>query len=56
MKHTVFGSVSQGQDVVNAIRVGDKIKSVEVLDSTDALFAAQADNITTWNRILDRRS
>jgi peptidyl-prolyl cis-trans isomerase B (cyclophilin B) len=54
MKHTVFGAVTQGQDIVNAIRQGDKIKSIEVLDSTDALFTAQAENLTTWNRILDR--
>jgi peptidyl-prolyl cis-trans isomerase B (cyclophilin B) len=54
MKHTVFGRVTQGQDVVNAIRQGDQIKSVEVLDSTDTLFAAQAANLKAWNKILDK--
>ncbi|MES2706494.1 MAG: peptidylprolyl isomerase [Verrucomicrobiota bacterium] len=48
-KHTVFGEVTKGQDVVNAIRQGDKITSIEVLDSTDDLFAAQSTNITKWN-------
>jgi len=48
-KHTVFGEVTKGQDVVNAIRQGDKIKSIEVLDPTDDLFAAQAANLTKWN-------
>ena len=48
-KHTVFGEVTKGQDVVNAIRGGDKIKSIEVLDSTDDLFAAQEANLTAWN-------
>jgi peptidyl-prolyl cis-trans isomerase B (cyclophilin B) len=48
-KHTVFGEVTKGQDVVNAIRQGDKINSIEVLDSTDDLFAAQSANITKWN-------
>jgi peptidyl-prolyl cis-trans isomerase B (cyclophilin B) len=48
-KHTVFGEVTKGQDVVNAIRGGDKIKSIEVLDSTDDLFTAQATNIAKWD-------
>ena len=51
-KHTVFGEVTKGQDVVNAIRQGDKIKTVEVLDSTDDLFAAQKTNLDKWNSIL----
>jgi peptidyl-prolyl cis-trans isomerase B (cyclophilin B) len=29
-KHTVFGKVTQGQDVVNAIRQGDKINGITV--------------------------
>ena len=53
-KHTVFGEVTKGQDVVNAIRGGDKIKSIEVLDSTDDLFKAQEANLTTWNAKLKR--
>jgi len=48
-KHTVFGEVTKGQDVVNAIRQGDKINSIEILDSTDDLFAGQSANITKWN-------
>ncbi|MDO4586254.1 MAG: peptidylprolyl isomerase [Planctomycetia bacterium] len=31
-KHTVFGKVLEGQDVVNAIRQGDKMTKVEVVD------------------------
>ena len=53
-KHTVFGEVTKGQDVVNAIRQGDKIKSIEVLDPTDDLFAAQAANLTKWNAAYKR--
>ena len=53
-KHSVFGEVTKGQDVVNAIKGGDKITSIEVLDSTDDLFAAQAANLTKWNAVLDR--
>ena len=54
-KHSVFGEVTKGQDVVNAIVKGDKIKSIQVLDSTDALFAAQAANLAKWNAVLDRK-
>lgn len=52
-KHTVFGNVTEGQDVVNSIIGGDKIESIEIHDSTDDLFAAQADRIADWNKILD---
>lgn len=51
-KHTVFGEVTKGKDVVDAIKQGDKIKSIEVLDSTDDLFAAQKTNLDKWNAIL----
>jgi peptidyl-prolyl cis-trans isomerase B (cyclophilin B) len=32
-KHTVFGQVTQGQDVVNAIRQGDKMLSVTITEA-----------------------
>ncbi len=48
-KHTVFGEVTQGQDVVDAIAQGDKIESIEVKDCTDALFTAQESRIADWN-------
>ena len=54
-KHTVFGSVTKGQDIVNAVAAGDKIKSIEILDPTDDLFAAQAKRLEEWNAILDKR-
>ncbi|MCF6313371.1 MAG: peptidylprolyl isomerase [Verrucomicrobiales bacterium] len=53
MKHSVFGEVTQGQDVVDAIAQGDAIKSIEILDSTDELFADQGDRIRAWNATLD---
>jgi peptidyl-prolyl cis-trans isomerase B (cyclophilin B) len=53
-KHSVFGEVTKGQDVVNAIARGDKIAKIEVLDSTDALFAAQAANLAKWNAVLKK--
>ncbi len=48
-KHSVFGEVTKGQDVVNKIAKGDKIEKIAILDSTDALFAAQKANIDKWD-------
>jgi peptidyl-prolyl cis-trans isomerase B (cyclophilin B) len=53
-KHTVFGHVTKGQDVVNAIGVGDKIQKIEILDPVDDLFAAQKPRIDEWNATLDK--
>jgi hypothetical protein len=55
MKHSVFGETTGGQDIVNAIEGGDKILGVEILDSTDDLFAEMADILAGWNKILDKR-
>ncbi len=54
-KHTVFGSVTKGQDIVNAVAAGDKIVSIEILDPTDDLFKAQSKRLEEWNAILDKR-
>jgi peptidyl-prolyl cis-trans isomerase B (cyclophilin B) len=32
-KHTVYGKVTKGQDVVNAIQQGDKLNSVEITEA-----------------------
>ena len=54
-KHSVFGKVTKGMDVVNSIMAGDSIKSIKVLDSTDELFAAQKANLDKWNAVLGAR-
>jgi peptidyl-prolyl cis-trans isomerase B (cyclophilin B) len=54
-KHSVYGKVTKGMDVVNAIVGGDTIKSIKVLDPTDALFAAQKANLDKWNAVLDAK-
>ena len=51
-KHTVFGKVTEGQDVVDAIAKGDTINSIEIHDDTADLFAEQADRIAVWNKAL----
>ena len=42
-KHTVFGRVVQGQDVVNAIRQGDKIEKITIIRNGPAALAFRAD-------------
>jgi len=53
-KHAIFGEVTKGQDVVNKIEKGDKITSIEIKDSTDDLFKAQATNLEKWNASLKK--
>ncbi|MGY1459276.1 MULTISPECIES: peptidylprolyl isomerase [unclassified Luteimonas] len=51
-KHTVFGKVTEGLDVVDAVKQGDAIKSVKIEGDADAVLAAKADRVAEWNRIL----
>ena len=51
-KHTVFGKVIEGLDVVDAVKQGDAIKSVKIEGDTDAVLAASADRVAEWNKIL----
>ena len=53
-KHSVFGQVTNGQEVVNKIKQGDKITSITIHDDTTELFADQKDNVEHWNSILDK--
>jgi len=53
-KHAIFGEVTKGQSVIDAIAKDDKINDIEILDPTDALFKAQAENISKWNAILKK--
>ena len=54
-RHSVFGEVTKGQDVVDAIAQGDKILGIDIHDSTDSLFSEQGDRITEWNRELQKK-
>jgi peptidyl-prolyl cis-trans isomerase B (cyclophilin B) len=55
-KHTVFGEVTKGQDVVKAITQGDKIVQIEILDSPDTLFEQQKERISKWDAALEKNS
>ena len=47
-------SVAVRESVVNAIKQGDKIVKIEILDSPKDLFEAQAANLAKWDKALDR--
>jgi len=51
-KHTVFGKVIEGMDIVDKVAQGDLIKSVKFEGDVDAALAAKADRVAEWNRIL----
>lgn len=56
-KHTIFGRVTKGQgDVVMGLKNGDHIKSIDILDPTDALFAAEKPKLDEWNAVLDKKA
>ena len=50
-KHTVFGHVISGQEVVNAIRKGDKIRTIEIIRVGDKAGAFKADE-ESFDRLL----
>ncbi|WP_368562443.1 peptidylprolyl isomerase [Pseudoxanthomonas sp. UTMC 1351] len=51
-KHTVFGKVIEGLDVVDSVKQDDEIKSITLEGDTDAVLAAKADRVAEWNRYL----
>ncbi|MCY7313722.1 MAG: peptidylprolyl isomerase [Pseudoxanthomonas sp.] len=51
-KHTVFGKVIDGLDVVDSVAGGDAITSVKIEGDSDAALAAHADRVTEWSRHL----
>ncbi|GAB6196347.1 peptidylprolyl isomerase [Lysobacter xanthus] len=52
-KHTVFGKVLEGQEIVDAVKQGDLIRSVKIEGDADAVLAAQAERVAQWNQTLD---
>jgi len=51
-RHTVFGKVTEGMEVVDAITQGDTINSVKIEGDAEAVLAAKADRVAEWNRYL----
>ena len=57
-KHSIFGKVVKGQDIVNAIKQGDKIEKVTINGDTTALFANPKvkDKLVAWNDVLGKKA
>ena len=53
--YSIFGQVTKGLEVTTKIAQGDKIQSVDVLDSTEELFTGQKARLKEWNKILDQK-
>lgn len=53
-KHSVFGEVTSGLDVVNAIAQGDTIESVTISGDSTALLEKVSDKVAGWNQVLDK--
>jgi len=51
-KHTVFGKVVSGLEVVDAVKQGDTIDSVVIEGDAEAALAAKADRVAEWNKHL----
>ena len=52
-KHTVFGKVLEGKQIVDTVQQGDKINSVKIEGDTAAVLAAKAERVAEWNKVLD---
>ncbi|MEE8110148.1 MAG: peptidylprolyl isomerase [bacterium] len=53
-KHTVFGRVTSGKEVVDSIQQNDTIEKITIEGDTSALLTAQKDRVENWNAALDR--
>lgn len=51
--HAVFGTVTDGQDVVDSIAEGVTINTIEIHDDPEPLFDLKDDKIEEWNEALD---
>lgn len=55
-RHTVFGHVIEGQDVVDSIEMGDQIKKASVTSGSadaDKVIARSKNQVDEWNTVLD---
>ena len=53
-RHSIFGKVSAGQSVVDAIAQGDAMTTIVIEGDPSSLLASQKQQVAEWNGILDR--
>ena len=53
-KHSVFGHVTKGMDVVQHIQQGDKMTTVTIVGDTAPLFEKEKAALDKWNAVLDK--
>lgn len=55
-KHSIFGRVIAGQDVVNKIEMGDKIVKASVSKGdAKAVLEKEKTQVASWNAVLDKK-
>lgn len=56
-KHSVFGEVIEGQNVVNMVKGNDKIESIKIEGDVAGFLADPrvSGKVAEWNKVLDRK-
>ncbi len=52
-KHTVFGKVLEGQEIVDTVQQGDLINAITIEGDAQSVLDAKADRVAQWNQTLD---
>jgi len=51
-KHTVFGRVTSGIEIVDAVQQGDAITSIKIEGDAQAALDAKAERVAEWDKLL----
>jgi peptidyl-prolyl cis-trans isomerase B (cyclophilin B) len=54
-KHSVFGKVTKGQNVVDSIKQGDRIESASIQGDFSDLMKKVSTQVAEWNTVLDKK-
>ena len=54
-KHSIFGQVAEGQDIVDAIQKGDLLRSVAIEGDVSPLEQKFETQLAAWNKTLDAK-